>query len=125
MNFALFFAVMELVGNAWQSFMDAPDYSEYSPWFPNPLICLRDIARTGVNEVRSKVTTIKLSPYYDRLLQPPVPLSTNQKFFAVICLTPAYVWRFMLNSIFPRADGTWEMALGKCHGVGDIMHVQG
>ena len=42
--------VMELVGNAWQSFMDAPGYSEYSPWFPNPLICLRDIARTGVNE---------------------------------------------------------------------------
>lgn len=30
--------------------MDAPDYFEESPWFPNPLICARDMAITGTRE---------------------------------------------------------------------------
>ena len=35
----------------WQSFMDAPDYYEESPAFPNPAICIRDMVVTGSREV--------------------------------------------------------------------------
>ena len=38
-----------------QNFLDAPDYYEYSPWFPNPLIVVRDIVRTGSSEVYSRL----------------------------------------------------------------------
>lgn len=31
--------------------MDSPDYVKRSPLFPNPLVCLRDMAQTGVYEV--------------------------------------------------------------------------
>lgn len=31
--------------------MDAPDYFEESPLFPNPIICVRDIAITGTREI--------------------------------------------------------------------------
>ena len=31
--------------------MEAPDYYEVSPWFPDPFICLRDMFRTGTKEV--------------------------------------------------------------------------
>ena len=37
------------------NFLDAPDYSGYSPWFPNPLIVLRDMVRTGSGEVYSRL----------------------------------------------------------------------
>lgn len=33
-----------------QNFLNAPDYLEYSPWFPNPLIVMRDLVRTTTNE---------------------------------------------------------------------------
>lgn len=32
------------------SFLDAPDYLDGSPWFPNPIICVRDMAITGTRE---------------------------------------------------------------------------
>ena len=35
----------------WQSFMNAPDYYEESPVFPNPAICIRDMVLTGSREV--------------------------------------------------------------------------
>ena len=38
-----------------QNFLDAPDYSEYSPWFPNPLIVLRDVVRSGASEVYARL----------------------------------------------------------------------
>ena len=38
-----------------QNFLDAPDYYEYSPWFPNPLIVVRDMVRTGSSEVYSRL----------------------------------------------------------------------
>lgn len=34
----------------WESFMNAPGYCENSPWFPNPAICVRDMAITGAKE---------------------------------------------------------------------------
>ena len=34
----------------WESFLESPDYSDRSPWFPNPLICVRDMAITGTKE---------------------------------------------------------------------------
>lgn len=39
----------------WDSFLAAPDYSEGSPWFPNPVICLRDMAITGTKETVSRL----------------------------------------------------------------------
>ena len=33
-----------------KSFMELPGYIEYSPTFPNPLICIRDMLITGVRE---------------------------------------------------------------------------
>ena len=33
-----------------KDFLEAPDYLERSPWFPNPLICFRDMAITGTRE---------------------------------------------------------------------------
>jgi len=38
-----------------QNFLDAPDYFEYSPWFPNPLIVVRDMVRTGSSEVYARL----------------------------------------------------------------------
>ena len=38
-----------------QSFLDAPDYLEGSPWFPNPLICVRDMAITGSKETFNRL----------------------------------------------------------------------
>lgn len=35
----------------WQGFMDAPDYFERSPLFPNPAICMRDMVISGSREV--------------------------------------------------------------------------
>jgi len=31
----------------WNDFMNAPGYFEYSPWFPNPFICARDMISSG------------------------------------------------------------------------------
>ena len=39
----------------WQSFLEAPDYYDYSPWFPNPAICVRDIAGSLVTEVNARL----------------------------------------------------------------------
>ena len=36
--------------------MEAPDYSERSPLFPNPLVCARDMAKTASSEVCSYET---------------------------------------------------------------------
>ena len=47
----------------WQSFLDAPDYFEESPWFPNPLICLRDMAITGTREAISRIPWDGLGPW--------------------------------------------------------------
>lgn len=33
--------------------LDGPDYLEYSPLFPNPLICLRDMISVAPSEVRA------------------------------------------------------------------------
>lgn len=38
-----------------QNFLDAPDYSEYSPWFPNPLIVLRDMVQSGASGVYARL----------------------------------------------------------------------
>ena len=38
-----------------QKILDAPDYSEYSPWFPNPLIVLRDMVQSGASEVYARL----------------------------------------------------------------------
>ena len=35
----------------WKTFVDAPGYIEYSPWFPNPFICLRDMIHSGETEI--------------------------------------------------------------------------
>lgn len=35
----------------WSWLMDAPGYLERSPLFPNPAVCVRDIVRSGGNEV--------------------------------------------------------------------------
>lgn len=35
----------------WQSFLDASDYTEYSPFFPNPAICVRDMLLTFSKEL--------------------------------------------------------------------------
>lgn len=35
--------------------MNAPDYTENSPWFPNPAICARDMAITGAKELVSRL----------------------------------------------------------------------
>lgn len=38
------------MASLWSDFLDVPDYLEGSPWFPNPLICVRDMAITGTRE---------------------------------------------------------------------------
>lgn len=43
------------MASMWQSFLDAPDYLERSPWFPNPLICVRDMAITGSKETINRL----------------------------------------------------------------------
>ena len=43
------------MASLWKSFMDAPDYFESSPWFPNPLICARDMAITGTKETINRM----------------------------------------------------------------------
>ena len=43
------------MASLWQSFMDAPDYFEESPWFPNPVICIRDLIRTGTSETIARL----------------------------------------------------------------------
>lgn len=39
----------------WQDFLDAPDYFEYSPWFPNPIIAGRDMAIAGYKETMERL----------------------------------------------------------------------
>ena len=41
--------------------MDSSDYVERSPLFPNPLVCLRDMAQTGAYEVSYGVHTHSLA----------------------------------------------------------------
>lgn len=31
--------------------MNTPSYFNHSPWFPNPVICARDMVRVGIPEV--------------------------------------------------------------------------
>ena len=45
-----FFLVRIKMASLWQDFIDAPDYYEESPWFPNPFVCIRDIAISGTKE---------------------------------------------------------------------------
>ena len=41
--------------------MDSSDYVERSPLFPNPLVCLRDMAQTGAYEVSGEGHTLSLA----------------------------------------------------------------
>ena len=38
------------MASLWRDFLEAPDYFKGSPWFPNPLICVRDMVITGTTE---------------------------------------------------------------------------
>ena len=42
--------MLEEMVSLWRRFMEAPDYFQASPWFPNPFICARDMAITGTRE---------------------------------------------------------------------------
>jgi hypothetical protein len=39
----------------WDSFLEAPDYINGSPWFPNPAVCIRDMAITGTRETMNRL----------------------------------------------------------------------
>ena len=41
---------LKVMASLLESFLDAPGYVEHSPWFPNPAICIRDMALTGTKE---------------------------------------------------------------------------
>ena len=43
------------MASLWQSFLDSPDYSKESPVFPNPFICVRDLAISGTREALGRL----------------------------------------------------------------------
>ena len=47
----------------WQGFMDAPDYYERSPMFPNPAVCIRDMVVTGSREVMLRLPWNGVGPW--------------------------------------------------------------
>lgn len=44
-----------MAAQLWQDFMEAPTYFNHSPWFPNPLVCARDMAIFGFKEVNERL----------------------------------------------------------------------
>ena len=57
-----------MAGQLWQSFLDYPGYYNYSPWFPNPVICGRDMAISGYTETVARLPWQGLGVWLDQTI---------------------------------------------------------
>lgn len=94
----------------WSWFVTAPDYFNHSPYFPNPVVCMRDMAKMGVTQgysrffqtpprvfVQETLDWIRLSVYLDwQILLLP--------FAVAVALT---VLRVVLNFLLFRRIPVW------------------
>ena len=91
-----------------ESFLEAPGYVEYSPWFPNPVVCIRDMALTGAEEVVQRLPLKGLGPwlndtwYWVSRAQYNDPSAIFIPLLLALCLT---ILRWTLNSLLFKVSG--------------------
>ena len=89
------------MAQVWRAFIESPGYYNHSPWFPNPLICMRDMAARATVELVDRLPWNGVGVWLEESRQVVETTAFLDSYFIPLAITLAFLFtvvRALLDS---------------------------